>query len=144
MEPAFHATVPNELQDTGRVTFQAHDFFTLQPVEADVYLIKSVLHDWSDKYVVDIMRQLVPAMRPGARVVLFDVILPAVSPRSVQRLLAAVDLQMHIMQNSKERTIEDWKRVLKLATPQLEVAEIHVVPGALLGIIELVYKLSSI
>lgn len=35
----------------GRISFQAHDFFQEQPVKgADVYLLRLVLHDWSDKY----------------------------------------------------------------------------------------------
>ena len=66
--------VPSELAD--RVTFMAHDMFKEQPVSADVYLYRWVFHDWPDSYVVKILRQLIPALKPGARVIINDTILP--------------------------------------------------------------------
>ncbi|KAF2485885.1 O-methyltransferase [Neohortaea acidophila] len=32
------------------ISFMSHDFFTPQPVVADVYLFRWILHNWSDKY----------------------------------------------------------------------------------------------
>jgi SAM-dependent methyltransferase len=53
---------------SNRVTFQAHDFFEEQPVKnADIYYFRWILHDWSDKYCVKILRALIPALKPGAR-----------------------------------------------------------------------------
>ena len=66
--------VPLELAD--RVTFMAHDMFVEQPVCADIYLYRWVFHDWPDAYVVKILRQLIPALKPGARVLINDTILP--------------------------------------------------------------------
>ena len=66
--------VPNDLED--RVTFMAHDMFTEQSVSADVYLYRLVFHDWPDTYVVKILRQLIPALKPGARIIINDTILP--------------------------------------------------------------------
>ncbi|KAL9023044.1 MAG: hypothetical protein Q9180_008420, partial [Flavoplaca navasiana] len=51
-----------------RIDFQAHDFFHEQPVKgADVFLLRLVLHDWSDKYAVRIIRALIPALKPGSK-----------------------------------------------------------------------------
>ncbi|KAI0182214.1 O-methyltransferase-like protein [Xylaria flabelliformis] len=51
---------------TGRVRYQAHDFFSTQRVvAADVYLFRWVFHD---HYVVRISRAQVPALRKGARI----------------------------------------------------------------------------
>jgi SAM-dependent methyltransferase len=51
-----------------RVTFQAHDFFQEQPVKnAEIYYFRWILHDWSDKYCVKILQALIPALKPGAR-----------------------------------------------------------------------------
>ena len=62
----------------GRVGFQAHDFFAEQPVKgADVYLLRLVLHDWSDKYAKKILEALVPALKPGATVMVQDRVVPA-------------------------------------------------------------------
>jgi hypothetical protein len=66
--------VPSELAD--RVTFMAHDMFMEQPVCADIYLYRWVFHDWPDAYVVKILRQLIPALKPGAKVLINDTILP--------------------------------------------------------------------
>jgi SAM-dependent methyltransferase len=61
----------------GRITFQAHDFFLEQPVKgADVYLLRLVLHDWSDKYCHKIITALIPALKPGAKVVINDRVIP--------------------------------------------------------------------
>ena len=70
--------IPPELE--GRIKFQKHDFFTEQPeVGADVYLFRWILHDWPDKQVVAILRQLIPALKVGARIVVNDNIGPGQS-----------------------------------------------------------------
>lgn len=66
--------VPDELK--GRVKFMAHDFFTEQTVQAEVYLVRWCLHNWSDKYGVKLLRCLKPALRDGARVVIHDSCVP--------------------------------------------------------------------
>ncbi|KAL8680701.1 MAG: hypothetical protein Q9224_006920, partial [Gallowayella concinna] len=68
--------LPMEME--GRIEFQEHDFFTEQKIkEADVYLMRWILHDWSDKYCVKILRGLVPALetKKDARIVLFEYVL---------------------------------------------------------------------
>lgn len=61
---------------TDRVTFMAHDFFTEQPVTgADVYFFRWIFHDWSDKYCIQILRCLIPALKHGARVIISDMTL---------------------------------------------------------------------
>lgn len=68
-------SVPSEL--TEKVKFMDHDFFQEQPVKnADAYLLRHVLHDWSDKYAILILRALVPALKKGARVIINELILP--------------------------------------------------------------------
>ena len=67
--------LPKEQQ--GRVTFETHDFFTEQTVKgADVYLLRHTLHDWSNKYARKILTALIPALKPGAKVVINDRIIP--------------------------------------------------------------------
>ena len=59
-----------------RIKFMEHDFFTEQPVSADVYLFRIVFHNWSDANVIKILKSTIPAMRPGARIVLNDYLIP--------------------------------------------------------------------
>ncbi|RAO64731.1 uncharacterized protein BHQ10_000743 [Talaromyces amestolkiae] len=70
--------LPQHLQE--RVSFQAHDFFTPQPVKhADVYFFRYILHNWADKYATEILRNLIPAMKAGSRVIIYEFLLPDVS-----------------------------------------------------------------
>ena len=70
MESVFDASLPADLK--GRVSFLSHDFFKPMPVQADLYLIKLILHDWPDKQCVEILRGLRPALKPGAKVLFVD------------------------------------------------------------------------
>ena len=59
-----------------RIEFVKHDFFTEQPIKsAQIYFLRWILHDWSDKYAVRILKNLVPAMRDGTRLIIFENIL---------------------------------------------------------------------
>ena len=61
----------------GRVDFMAHDFFKEQPIKnAGLYILRWVLHDWSDKYAARILRRLVPALKTGAKVLILEQVLP--------------------------------------------------------------------
>lgn len=67
--------LPMDLQD--RITFMAHDFFDEQPVKhADVYTLRQILHDWSDKYAMRILRALVPSLKADAKVLVLEQVLP--------------------------------------------------------------------
>ena len=60
-----------------RVTFMAHDFFTEQPVKGvEGYYFRWIFHDWSDKYCIKILQSLIPALKPGARVIINEFTLP--------------------------------------------------------------------
>lgn len=59
-----------------RIRFMEHDFFTPQPIAAAVYIFRQIFHNWADYNVIRILRMLVPALLPGARVVVNDLILP--------------------------------------------------------------------
>ena len=74
-EPAPSYVLPEDMK--ARVRIMEHDFFNPQPVEgADVYLFRFVFHNWSDGYCVKILRALLPAMRPGVKVVVNDHCMP--------------------------------------------------------------------
>lgn len=66
--------LPPQVAD--RVSFMAHDFFEEQSVLASAYFLRWVLHNWSDKYCIKILRALIPALRPGARVIVNEICMP--------------------------------------------------------------------
>ena len=83
-----------------------HDFMTEQPVKgADVYLIRWVLHNWSDKYCLRILRNLIPALKNGARIVIQDNCLPEPNTLSYTeeaklRYVVLIHSQSHICSRS--------------------------------------------
>ena len=63
--------VPAEISD--RVSFMAYDMMNPQPVQgADVYFFRAIFHNWTDHYCVKILKNHVPAMRKGARLLIND------------------------------------------------------------------------
>lgn len=61
----------------GRVQFQLHSFFTPQPIKnADVYFFRLIFHDWADEQCIDILRNLVPALKNGAKILINEIVLP--------------------------------------------------------------------
>ncbi|MFC4127536.1 methyltransferase [Nocardia rhizosphaerae] len=61
---------------TGRCTAQAGSFFTEVPRGGDAYLLKHVLHDWSDEKAEQILRTVKAAMDPAARLLVIELVLP--------------------------------------------------------------------
>jgi len=60
-----------------RVTFMGYDMNRPQPVKgAAIYLFRSVLLNWPDKYCVKFLQNLLPALEPGARVIINEGCLP--------------------------------------------------------------------
>lgn len=70
-----------------RVKYQPHNMFTPQPTSADAYLFRWVFHDWPDHYVVRALKNLVPALRKGAKVIVNESLSPKPNslPLSVER-----------------------------------------------------------
>jgi 6-hydroxytryprostatin B O-methyltransferase len=138
----FAAAVPDNLK--GRVTFQPHDFFKPQPIlDADVYFLKHILHDWSDPYAAKIIRQIVPAMtKPGVRLLIMEGIVPppGQAPLPIARLMSSLDMQMMTALNSKERTVDDWVALLAMADDRLQLKGVHMPEGAGFALLEVALK----
>ncbi|KAL6694171.1 O-methyltransferase domain-containing protein [Trichoderma pleuroticola] len=146
LQSAFDEAMASAPKLAGRISFQVHDFFTPQPVSASAYMLRNILHDWPDKYVVKILQQLVPALTPGARIALFDIImLPDHDekgqrpPLPVRKMQGAFDMEMLVLFNAKERTAEDWTAVVKMADDRFRVNAIKMIPGASVGLIDVVF-----
>jgi hypothetical protein len=100
-----------------RIEFQAHDFMSVQPVQgANVYLLRWVLHDWSDKYAAKILSNIAAAMGPQSQVVVIESITPppGAVTKHEEKSLRAMDLQMMMVLNSKERDLEGWRKVVAM------------------------------
>jgi 6-hydroxytryprostatin B O-methyltransferase len=69
-----------------RISFEQHNFFEEQPVIADGYIFRHILHDWNDADSVTILKALLPALRPGAKVFISEGILPDPPARRINAL----------------------------------------------------------
>ncbi|KIP10249.1 hypothetical protein PHLGIDRAFT_85462 [Phlebiopsis gigantea 11061_1 CR5-6] len=135
--------MPGVLQ-SGRVTLQAHDFFTPQPVkDASVFVVRQVLHDWPDKQCLDILRQLRGAATPNTRLIIIDNLMsyacveeelrnipgalrdlppPPLLPNGGHSSTFAYteDMLMLEMSNGQERTIRQVKELMARSGWKLE------------------------
>ncbi|MCJ1387604.1 hypothetical protein MMC18_000447 [Xylographa bjoerkii] len=128
--------VPAELAE--RVTFMAHDMFTEQPVkDADVYYFRWILHDWSDKYCIKILKSLIPALKPGARLMFSERCIepPCTLPLRQEKWNRDSDITMFAMSNSQERDQDDWEELFRATDPKLKLEEVKRIPDAKLDMI---------
>ncbi|MCJ1316072.1 hypothetical protein MMC15_001392 [Xylographa vitiligo] len=130
------AEVPPALK--GRFEFVPHDFFTEQPTCADVFLLRWILHDWSDKYAIRILKSLVPALRHGAKIVVVEVCLPEPGTLilSQERQARILDMGMKQLFNAKERDKDDWIQLFRAADPRFQLVQITKPELSELSIIE--------
>jgi hypothetical protein len=92
------------------------DFFSSVPTGGDVYVLKSVLHDWDDQESVAILRTCRAAMGESARLVIVELILPERMTPSAPMLSAALlDLIMLAYAGGRERTEAEFSRLLDQA-----------------------------
>lgn len=72
-----------------KISFMPHDFLTPQPeLHADIFMFRFTMHDWSDKYAVKILQNIVPAMKKSARILVMDYLLasPGSIPKFAEKL----------------------------------------------------------
>ncbi|MEJ0005294.1 MAG: methyltransferase [Steroidobacteraceae bacterium] len=97
----------------GRCEFVSGDFFASVPPGADVYVMKTVIHDWPDDKARDILRSCHRAMTPRARVLIIERLMPErLEPSEENRALARVDLHMLVALGAQERTLNEMLALL--------------------------------
>ncbi len=97
-----------------RCELVAGDFFESVP-EGDVYLLSWILHDWDDEQALRILRAC-----HGGDVVIVEVLLPkrAAPVDLIPGVLAdpyTVDMQMLLLTGGRERTLDEYRELLKKA-----------------------------
>jgi O-methyltransferase domain len=75
-----------------RISFMAHDILQKQTVGGDIFLLRWVLHDWPDVYVVRILQNLRPVLKEGNKVVVNDHLMPGLGEVStgIERRIRSV------------------------------------------------------
>lgn len=102
-----------------RVDMVGGDFFDQVPPGGDLYVLKSVLHDWDDERALQILGNIHRAAQPGSTVAVIESLLPSrpgPSNMHLQNLLMLVELK------GRERTIEEYASLLGRAGFRLQRA----------------------
>jgi SAM-dependent methyltransferase len=97
---------------SGRCDVVEGDFFERVP-QADLHLLKNIIHDWDDRQSVRILTNCARTLRRGGRVVLIEAVLPeAGEPGSVAPFL---DIVMLVLTPGRERTADEYRELLRAA-----------------------------
>ncbi|EJC99763.1 O-methyltransferase [Fomitiporia mediterranea MF3/22] len=116
---------------SGHVHFIGTDFFAAQPQlpgPVSVFILRMVIHDWSDKYAIMILRRLRDVATPSTRLIIIDHILdyacgsqdetekpptPLLANMGGANVISySVDLAVFAALNAGERTIDGFKSIL--------------------------------
>ncbi len=85
-------------------------FFESVPEGADTYILKNVLHDWSDDLAVRILKNCRRAMDSQAKLLVMEMVLPLSDDAVFGSLL---DLNMLVMSGGRERTKDEYCGLLE-------------------------------
>ena len=111
-----------------RCELAAGDFFKAVPQGADVYLLKSILHDWDDERCLVILRNCRRAMQPAARLLIVERIASErVSASPHDQAVARSDLNMMVANGGCERTQAAYLGLLEAA--DLKLAQVTLLTG---------------
>jgi hypothetical protein len=95
-----------------RATVAGGDFFSEVPSGGDVYLLKSVLHNWPDVEAARILQCCRRAMSQHARLLVADRIVPTGNAPSEAKLF---DINMLVVVGGRERTEQEYRELLDSA-----------------------------
>lgn len=90
----------------------AGDFFADIPSGGDVYILKSVLHDWNDEEALKILRNCFKAMSANSRLLIVETVL---LPKQQAVYANCMDILMLAVTGGKERTLASFENLLDTA-----------------------------
>jgi len=94
----------------------AGDFFESVP-EADLYVLKSIVHDWDDQQSIEILRNCARALLPNGRVVLVERVMPEHGNPGPASLF---DLNMLVLLPGRERSESQFAELFRAAGLRLD------------------------
>lgn len=102
------------------IQFSSGDFFDEVPTGGDLYVLKSVIHDWDDGRSIEILKNCSRAMHADSRMLIIEVVLQEGS----QSIYAnSMDLLMLAITGGKERTLKSFQDML--VKSNLKLVKVH-------------------
>jgi hypothetical protein len=84
------------------------DFFEGVPKGGDIYILKSVLHNWDDASCINILQNCRAAMKENSRLLIIERIVLSRNEKSEAKLF---DINMLVVTGGQERTVEEYRRL---------------------------------
>jgi hypothetical protein len=109
------ASAPGLLRENNvadRVRIAEGSFFDCVPGGGDAYVLKNIIHDWSDEKAVQILRNVRAAAGPRAAVLLIEFVIPTHDRDFPGKW---VDLEMLLNLAARERTAAEYRDLLSQA-----------------------------
>jgi hypothetical protein len=102
-----------------RVDFVGGSFFDSVPYGADVFVLKSIVHDWGDEDAVRILKRCRDAMGSRTHLLLVERILPErATPDALEEYM--MDLNMLVKTGGRERMEGEYRQLLRAAGLQVQ------------------------
>jgi SAM-dependent methyltransferase len=101
----------------GRYRAIGGNFFNGVPDEGDAYLLKWILHDWSDSASVDILKSCRRAMKRSGRLLVAEYVIGFDNASADAEFM---DLTMMVMNGGRERTRDEFSSIFMAAGFRLE------------------------
>jgi hypothetical protein len=117
-QPHVVAAAPTLLAAAGvadRCEIHPGDMFAAVPPGADAYLLKSILHDWTDEDALAIARVCRAAMRPDSVMLVLERVLSGPPYPPADLPAAFSDLNMLVGPGGRERTRDEYETLLRAA-----------------------------
>lgn len=107
------------------------NFFEEVPAGANAYLMRHIIHDWTDEQSVQILGNVRKAIGPGGRLLLVEMVITPGNEPSMAKML---DLNMMVVPGGKERTEAQYRALYEAAGFRLErivptASEVSVIEG---------------
>jgi len=88
------------------------DFLRSVPAGGDAYILKHIIHDWSDEECLRILDHCNAGMAAGGKVLIVEMVIPE---RNVPALSKFLDLEMLLFLTGRERTEAEYRDLLERA-----------------------------
>ncbi|MGA4867700.1 methyltransferase [Streptomyces lavendulocolor] len=111
-ESVLRENLLDEPQVAGRWKTEPGNFFESVPGGGDIYILKSILHDWSDENGLRILKATREGMPKGAKLLVVDAVIPQGNDAHVSK---TIDMMMMTVFNGKERTLPEFQEILGAA-----------------------------
>jgi hypothetical protein len=95
-----------------RVSIEHGDFFESVPAGGDAYLLSHIIHDWNEDQCLTILGNCRRAMKPGAKLLIVEFVLPEGNTPHFGKL---ADMVMMTIPGGEERTAGEYRALLTAA-----------------------------